>query len=137
MSYRFRDYLNGSIVLRIFSTVVSAFSLIFIHTSAVDEGLGGIQILLSGSLALVLFHQLRQFYKTQLDLLMAGNLVTGSVRSEEAYDLVREPFSDYVQAVVRIADAFSVAGVSHHRLKEVAGTVHLMVGEISPAVCSR
>ena len=121
MSYRFRDFLNGGIVLRIFSSVVSAFSLVFFHTSAVNQGLGGIQILLSGSLALVLFHQLRQLHKTQLDLFMA----------------VREPFSDYIQAVVRIADAFSVAGVSHHRLKEMAGVVHLMVGEISPPMCSR
>ena len=137
MSHCLCDLLDGAVILGVLASPVSALPLIHVGASAVDEELGGIQILLSGSLALVLFHQLRQLHKTQLDLFMAGNLVTASVRSEEGYDLVREPFSDYIQAVVRIADAFSVAGVSHHRLKEMAGVVHLMVGEISPPMCSR
>ena len=68
---------------------------------------------------------------------MTRNFMTCSVRSEQSYNLVRETSSDYIKAVVRIADSFSVTCISYNTLKEMSSIIHLMVGEVMPSVCSR
>ena len=127
MSHAVCLFLDRRKILGIIASPVSAFSQAGILSSTVDQDFCGINVLLTSAFAFIFFYKFRQLDQCQLNLLVSRNLMAASVRPEQRYNLIRETFSDNIEAVIRVADPFSVAGVRHYRLKEMACIVHLMV----------